>query len=807
MFANYILELREILKNLSRYLVFRQQYLGEECFEIKSVICEIESLIHEIEKLDDETDTEQINYFNCLKNYIDDLLLDIDYSEISSFSIEGSSTFLYPPSNIQLTQTISSVIVDWDIVSNTATGHSIQRSVDEINWTTIGEVDGNTNTFTDDGLLSIEGLGDPPFVYYRVLSRFNESCSTPSQTSSVLLTVLAPTNLVSDRVLDTSAIISWDDNSDNETNFEVYRSDTMGVLGALIATLPADTNTYEDTTLTEDTTYYYQVRAIGIVESDFSNELEITTFIPFTTIWTTNLAGGISNNDQISLPLLTGGTPVYSADMHVQWGDSLVDNITVGNQAEVVHTYAAEGTYTIKITGTTIRGFSFASTPNPRDNTKLIEISRWSNLQPIGGNGQYSGCTNMEITTTDPLDLSFVVSLNNWFSTCTSLTGVAADFSVWDTSSILDLQNTFRGSPNFNPTGIGSWDVSNVVNMNSTFFACSSFNKDISAWNVGNVLDFGNFLAFCSSYNQPMNTWDVSSATSLFGMFSSASVFNQPLNTWVTTNNTTLTLTFDRALAFNQDISSWDTGNVTAFVRTFEGAASFNQPLDNWDVSSGLTFQQMFKVNPAFNQPLNSWNMSNATSLNAMFQGASTFSQDLNNWDVSNVQDFSIMFAQATAFNGNIDNWNTGSATLMPGMFSTCLNFNRNISGWNIANVTDTNSMFSSCTSFNQNIGGWDMSNVTTIGGMLNNAQVFNQDISGWNIISVTTGAGFLQNANAFSTANYDLLLNAWSLLAVQPNVVLDVNNTQYTIVTSQAARDILTNAPNNWTITDSGGI
>ncbi len=94
---------------------------------------------------------------------------------------------------------------------------------------------------------------------------------------------------------------------------------------------------------------------------------------------------------------------------------------------------------------------------------------------------------------------------------------------------------------------------------------------------------------------------------------------------------------------------------------------------------------------------------------------------------------------------------------------------------------------------------------------MFNDATAFNQDISGWDISRVGTqhqsnAQVFMTGATAFSTTNYDLLLNAWSLQSV-----LTLNpihfESQYTIATSQAARDILTNAPNNWVINDGGGI
>jgi hypothetical protein len=54
------------------------------------------------------------------------------------------------------------------------------------------------------------------------------------------------------------------------------------------------------------------------------------------------------------------------------------------------------------------------------------------------------------------------------------------------------------------------------------------------------------------------------------------------------------------------------------------------------------------------------------------------------------------------------------------------------------------------------------------------------------------------------STGNYDALLNGWSLQILQDGVEFHGGDSKYS-PGSQAARDILTSAPNNWIITDDG--
>jgi len=90
---------------------------------------------------------------------------------------------------------------------------------------------------------------------------------------------------------------------------------------------------------------------------------------------------------------------------------------------------------------------------------------------------------------------------------------------------------------------------------------------------------------------------------------------------------------------------------------------------------------------------------------------------------------------------------------------------------------------------------------------MFGRCYVFNSDISAWDVSSVTVMTDMLNGANVFSTANYDLLLNAWSSLTLKPSVSFHAGDATYTITTSQSAHDILTTTPNLWTIYDGGGI
>lgn len=66
---------------------------------------------------------------------------------------------------------------------------------------------------------------------------------------------IAPTNLQSTYTSDTTALLTWNDNSSIETGYKIYRA------GTLVATLGANTTTYTLSGLSAGTTYTYSVVA------------------------------------------------------------------------------------------------------------------------------------------------------------------------------------------------------------------------------------------------------------------------------------------------------------------------------------------------------------------------------------------------------------------------------------------------------------------------------------------------------------------------------------------------------------------
>jgi hypothetical protein len=539
----------------------------------------------------------------------------------------------------------------------------------------------------------------------------------------ITLFLPAAENLVASLTSIAEVTLDWDYNgASNPANFQILRSTQSGTGFVPIDTVAGTARTYVDNSVSNGLTYYYVIRALAGSQSSDSNEASV--FVPevFEMLWNTNnTSTGSSAANQITLPL----TNVGSYDFIVDWGDGNTDTITAFNQAEVTHTYAAAGSYTVRMAGT-INGWQFNNTG---DRLKLTRISNWGNLDFTNTNtGAFYGCSNLTITATNAPVMN-AASAQNFFRACTSLT--SEDFSDFNVSQISNFQGFFQG--------------------------CTSFNGDISTWNVSSGSNFRQMFDACSSFNSDITNWVMANANSFVQMFRGCTVFNQDLSGWI-----------------------FGTGAVN-LVETFRNCRDFNSNV-NWNVT--------------------------VSAVNQCFQNAQSFNQDLTNWDVSSCPNFTSTFRECDAFNGNITNWDLSSCTSITLMFFRAFAFNRDITGWNFnpSNTISAAQAFKDATSFNQNISSWNTTGFTNIEQLFSGASVFDQNLGSWNVGNIGNANGMF-NSSGLSVANYDALLNGWAGQSVQPGVTLGAGTTQYTIATSQAARDTLTNAPNNWTITDGGGI
>ncbi|MCY3758333.1 MAG: fibronectin type III domain-containing protein, partial [Acidobacteria bacterium] len=183
---------------------------------------------------------------------------------------------LQPPTGLRAIRTSNSRIdLTWRDNSDNETGFLLQqrRHPDYlagwvVPWISIATVPANVSTFSVDGLL--------PGTSYRYRVRaFNdiESSVFSNAVRTATLGIQAPTGLVAARRSNTWIYLVWEDNSDNETGFRLYRRLHGSPDWVPIATIAANVTRFTDRGLLSGTHYDYLLQAFNSTEtSNFSNE-------------------------------------------------------------------------------------------------------------------------------------------------------------------------------------------------------------------------------------------------------------------------------------------------------------------------------------------------------------------------------------------------------------------------------------------------------------------------------------------------------------------------------------------------------
>ncbi|OJJ23532.1 hypothetical protein BKI52_03985 [marine bacterium AO1-C] len=135
-------------------------------------------------------------------------------------------------------------------------------------------VKANTTTLVDSGL-------KPGHTYYYRVRAFNNSNASDSSLVDSALTLTtnpslpnSPTDLNA-RLTESNQIeLSWQDQADNETSFEIYRSVNNTNNYSQLVVLNPDIKLFTDQNVTEGNVYYYRVRAVNSTGTSlFSNEV------------------------------------------------------------------------------------------------------------------------------------------------------------------------------------------------------------------------------------------------------------------------------------------------------------------------------------------------------------------------------------------------------------------------------------------------------------------------------------------------------------------------------------------------------
>ena len=172
------------------------------------------------------------------------------------------------PTGLGATQfSTTQINLSWTPSSSPVTGYNIYRSTasggENYNNTPLNGSTPWTSTSYNDTSCPSDGAT----YYYTVEAVSGTGSSLPSNEASATTPLAAPTGLTAtdDGTHPTSQIdLGWTDNSSAESGYQIWRAtDVSGSPGTFtqVGTTVANATTYSDTSVTDGTKYWYEVRA------------------------------------------------------------------------------------------------------------------------------------------------------------------------------------------------------------------------------------------------------------------------------------------------------------------------------------------------------------------------------------------------------------------------------------------------------------------------------------------------------------------------------------------------------------------
>lgn len=465
------------------------------------------------------------------------------------------------------------------------------------------------------------------------------------------------------------------------------------------------------------------------------------------------------------------------------------------------------------------------------------DTSNWDTSAVTDMSGMFYWASSANPDTSN-WDTSAVTSMYDMFFYARSAN---PDTSNWDTSKVTDMWGMFESAYSANPD-TSNWDTSSLRNTDRMFYGARSANPDTSAWDVSKLWSaedmFGGVKLSTANYERLLVNWSAqalrtevdfhggnstycSSAavaardhmTSTFAWsITDGGQVCDPADDFVTTwrtdnpgpsNSTSITIPmvggpyevdWGDGAGFSEsglhDAVSHDygtAGTYTIRIRGIYDSISFNNGGDKLKIIS-----------------LDQWGTQRWRSMYAAFYGAANLEVPaVDTPDFSAVTSMHNMFWGAVKANPDATHWDTSSVTMMAGVFGLAEIAEPDVSNWDTSSVTNMAWMFTRAYRANPDVANWDTSKVTTMHGMFYWASSANPDVSGWDVSSLTNAEAMFANS-MLSTANYDALLQNWSVQSLTSGVSFSAGDTTYCSDAAAAARNNMITT-NGWTITDGG--
>lgn len=278
------------------------------------------------------------------------------------------------------------------------------------------------------------------------------------------------------------------------------------------------------------------------------------------------------------------------------------------------------------------------------------------------------------------------------------------------------------------------------------------------------------------------------------------------------------TLPLDGASAYDY-IINWGDGTIEHFTTNSDQTHTYPR-YGHYTIRITGTFPHIF-----FNNGASAWQVLRVlnlgdvgwTSFDNAFSGCSALTSISGSSDLSNVTTLSYACNECiNLIEINTSDWNiTNVLTNCEGTFKGCSSLiTLNMNGWDVSNVVTFYYFCYGCTLLETiSTTGWDTSSVLNFSRMFQNASSLKTSFAAFDVtavVNIVTGLNFMLEGcdinTTGTTANYDATLVSWAAQAINANLVFHAGTSKYSAGGGgQAARAVLTGAPNNWTITDGG--